>query len=529
MKQLLTPAYTFDASAKTVDLSDIEGFDIKKLYAIINIDRNQIIYAIGQPAYGLSSLTGSVLTLVYDTSSHADTDRLGIIYDFSLLEIPGDNIDGSPIPIRALPQHVSRIGFAKAISNGIDTEWGAVVGSIGTGMTVNQTGGNLVITAGTTARSETVIRSAWSWKGGVRLRSRSTLSQRIANNNFFVELVDVIGDALSYTITSATTLVVTIPNNPFTAQNLGQSVSVGLFSGTGTFLSGRYAIASVSGNDVTFTVSGFAAGSGTCSVFGWNFYRLLYDGTTATQAKFDTGRRGYASGDTTATISTTASPGHLAIITGNDVVATFADQLVASSTTIQQTVRATRVENIPDDYALRLQVRVLNGSTAPASGTTWTIGFLSVSHYANQDVSIQDVRPMGVGNGLPVEILRSATIATTLSSTTANIGTSGLTVYTDSSTNLGASATFTGTSRDGGSTPAYNIFTANAFADVAGTLRIEKSTDNTTWRKAAEIAVGANEGKDLTVRCTARYHRVVYVNGAGAQAAFLLTSAYQRI
>lgn len=113
---------------------------------------------------------------------------------------------------------------------------------------------------------------------------------------------------------------------------------------------------------------------------------------------------------------------------------------------------------------------------------------------------------------------------------TANIGTSGLTVYTDSAANLAASATFTGTSRDGGATPAFNLFVANAYADVAGTLRVEKSTDNTTWRRAsADVAVGAGEAKELVVRVTARYYRVVYVNGAGAQTAFLLTSAYQRI
>ena len=112
---------------------------------------------------------------------------------------------------------------------------------------------------------------------------------------------------------------------------------------------------------------------------------------------------------------------------------------------------------------------------------------------------------------------------------TATVGSAGLTVYTDSSTNLGASATFTGTSRDAGATPAYNLFVANAVADVAGTLRVEKSTDNTTWRKAGEVAVGAGEAKELVVRVTTRYARAVFVNGGSAQTQFLLTSAYQRI
>ncbi len=65
------------------------------------------------------------------------------------------------------------------------------------------------------------------------------------------------------------------------------------------------------------------------------------------------------------------------------------------------------------------------------------------------------------------------THAVTLTSTTANIGAAGLTVYTDSSTNLAGAAAFTGTSRDGGATPAYNFFIASAVSDQAGTLKIQ--------------------------------------------------------
>ena len=113
---------------------------------------------------------------------------------------------------------------------------------------------------------------------------------------------------------------------------------------------------------------------------------------------------------------------------------------------------------------------------------------------------------------------------------TSNLGASGLVVYTDSSTNLASSATFTGTGRDGGSTPAYNKFVVNAVADQAGTVRVEKSTDNTTWRRAtADIAVAANAPQQIEVLATTRYMRVVYVNGGSAQTQFLLTSGYHRI
>jgi hypothetical protein len=337
------------------------------------------------------------------------------------LNNPPQGDEFAPV-VRQAPQDIDRIGFTKALTGSVDSDWGTIVGSVGTGMAVNQTGGNLVITSGTTARSETIIRSTESWQGGIRLRARSTLSQRIVDNNFFVEMVDVIGDGLAYTISSATAIVVTFPSgHGFTSQNVGQSMYLGLFSGTGTRITGRYPIASVSGNDITFTVSGFAAGTGTCSAFGWNYYQLHYTGTTATNANFDTQRNGYATGVTAATINTTASPGHLAIITGNDLLATFADQLVATSATQSVNNRADRKENIPDDKNLRLQIRIANGATAPASTTTWTIGFIGVAHFANTDVSIQDIRPMNHGSPLPVSVL-NGTVTTVSTLTTLSNG-----------------------------------------------------------------------------------------------------------
>lgn len=112
---------------------------------------------------------------------------------------------------------------------------------------------------------------------------------------------------------------------------------------------------------------------------------------------------------------------------------------------------------------------------------------------------------------------------------TANIGTYGGLVYTDSSANLAISAAFTGTSRDAGSTVGYGVFAANAYADQAGTLYLEKSTDNTTWRPARLVAVAAATPVELKMLITTRYNRVRYVNGAVAQTAFLLTSTMQRI
>lgn len=81
MKQAIIPIYTFTPAAKTVDLSAIVSFDVKKLTAIINITQNQIIYAIGKSTYGLQSISGSVITLIYDTTAMSSTDKLMVLYD----------------------------------------------------------------------------------------------------------------------------------------------------------------------------------------------------------------------------------------------------------------------------------------------------------------------------------------------------------------------------------------------------------------------------------------------------------------
>lgn len=297
-----------------------------------------------------------------------------------------------------------RCGFAKVVANNVDNDY-FTLKQTGSGQTVNQSAGSLVLTTGTTAYSETVIRSVIPFSKSIILKEATTLSQRIAQNNFFIELVDVIGDGLAMTINSATSVTVTIPSNPFTSANVGQYMYMGMIS-VGSCLGGRYVIASVAGNDVTFTVSGFpSSGTGTCSLFGWNHYHILYESTTATNAKFDAQRDGWNSGDTTATISTTAST-HVGVISINKNVSAFLDQTNASGTGVELTQRASRVRNTPDDDTLLyLQIRSLNGSTNPAGTTTWTLGFIEVENFNASPVYIADVTPQSANMGLPVKVI----------------------------------------------------------------------------------------------------------------------------
>lgn len=307
----------------------------------------------------------------------------------------------------SVQQSMWRTTFAKAIASGVDPEFFTQVGALGTGITYSQTGGNLVINSGATANSELILRSVEAFNGSFEFRWQTILSQRIVNQNFIVELVDVLGDACALTVNSATSITVTIPGigATFSAANVGQSLSIGAIAGVAAAIPGRYAIASVAGDAINLTVAGWpASGSGTCSVFGWNFYRANFTGATATNINWDAGRRGYASGDTVANIGTSASPGIMGVMQYEGGMAALGSTPVASATNQQFFHAASRVVNVPDENAaLFLQIRCLNGSTAPASTTAWTVGMASMLEYYSTPVALANTR--GQSNAVPVPVV----------------------------------------------------------------------------------------------------------------------------
>jgi hypothetical protein len=310
-------------------------------------------------------------------------------------------------------EELRKYGFDKVIASGIDPLVGTVIAT-GSGQTVSQSAGNLVITAGTTINSETIIRLNGVCSPEFTAKINHILSQRNANNNFFFELVDVIGDGLAITIVSATSVTVTIPNNPFTAQNIGQSMYLGAYVGTGVFVPGRYAINAVAGNVVTFTVAGFTAGVGTCSAFGWNYHQLRYTGTTATNVDYDTQRNGWASGfGTPVTINTTAAPGHIAMLTNEQSGAMFTDATPLQSGILRANLqRSTRNANVPfSDAQMRLQIRAVNGTSAPTA-TTWTIDLVELQARSSQSISVKEIDICNTRQPLPVVLNNDSNIGT---------------------------------------------------------------------------------------------------------------------
>lgn len=326
---------------------------------------------------------------------------------------PPNETDGGAV-VRQAPIDLWVCSFAQVGSSLITPD--LTQRRLGTGVGVTQGGGNLLVTTGTNTNAEFLARSTRTFNGATIARFQSLLSQRIANQNFMVALADRIGEGLSCTINSATSISVTLTAHGLTAENVGQSMFVGAISGAAG-VPGRYAIASIPNADtINFTVAGWpASGSCTVDLFGYNHYKVLYNGTTATAAAFDAQRRGWASGDTTLTTLTSASPGHIVQIANDGRNAYVSDVLAATSTTPTITTRGSRYSNMPDpDVELYLYVWSYNGTTAPASTSTWTVGFLSVEDTTNNVVYLGGVRPQGAAAPLPVAVQGTVPVSGTV-------------------------------------------------------------------------------------------------------------------
>ena len=316
------------------------------------------------------------------------------------------------------------------------TEWSVL--TQGSGQTITVSGSALQISAGTTASAATKIRSVRSFTVPFRVWFIFYLSQRIANQSFYLELVDS------------------------TEQHYAQ---------------------------------------------------FWFDGTSATTAKYYTANAG-TSGGTTLTTLSSASYAIAEIEVFPDEV--YFVSRYTDSTSAKSYVNC-RTRLIPDpnnDYYI--QIRAVNSSSAPASNTTLYLDAVVVQDISELTVEITGGRGGGGSSqSVPVYTVNWPTVYTR----------DYLVYYTDSTTALGASATFTGTARDTGSTGYYNKFRAQAYADQAGTLYIEQSRDSSTWRVSATVSVGAGETKQVDVLIYTRYVRVRYVNGGTAQGAFELLSA----
>ena len=95
-KKLLIGQYTFDASEKTVKVKG--NISLERFLVVTNVTRNEIIYSFSSASKGgsasyLNSSDETLLSLVYDTTSHNDSDKLQVFIEEDYTEItPAEDI-----------------------------------------------------------------------------------------------------------------------------------------------------------------------------------------------------------------------------------------------------------------------------------------------------------------------------------------------------------------------------------------------------------------------------------------------------
>ena len=94
-------------------------------------------------------------------------------------------------------------------------------------------------------------------------------------------------------------------------------------------------------------------------------------------------------------------------------------------------------------------------------------------------------------------------------------------LHASTTTALAANASWTSTSEE---ILNFGRITGTVFADVAGTIYVEQSPDNTNWDVVDSWSVTANTGMGFSVELVGRYVRVRYANSATAQGTFRLFS-----
>lgn len=353
----------------------------------------------------------------------------------------------------------------------------------GSGMTIS-TGGvangsrYLNIASGTTINAETIITSKTLFKAPCAIIVGLSMSQRIANCDAFLELVEV---------DPATGLVITDTTQPSARFNNARNGASFQFTGT---------------NATTQTIN------------------VRQDGVTEI-----TGTGTYATTAATGTTPNFLPAGLFEIILRNRDVQFMSAAVDSNATKTAPVARTQRVPNPDATYALR--IRVKNAGTAPASSTDVRIHAVTITDDTRISVDFAHIAGTpSISNAMPVNIVNPSTLTVSQTGTWYSVSANGFNA--DSSTALGAGATFTGTTRDNGLQAYLKEFVANVITDQAGTLKIQKSTDNTNWFDAAVVAVTAGTPVTLQTVVTTRYSRVVYVNGGVAQGSMNLTSASYR-
>lgn len=266
------------------------------------------------------------------------------------------------------------------------------------------------------------------------------------------------------------------------------------------------------------------------SIIGWDF-----NGTTATQGIYRSGSDGTIVSSALSTITTTAGSGNFEIESFTDE-SRFHTGAQNSSAVRAASFRNVRYAADPNS-TYKLRIRAKNGSTAPASTTTMYINYVVIDDHV--EIAAELISGRGnatASDSLPVNI--SASNATVSVSGSATVTPVAVTTNVETTTVVAVNTAYAGGSKDSGSgTSAYKDFIATACADKTGTLFIQGSTDASTWRFLCKADMQAIMDPILGTSVYSvtlaqelsgfRYYRAYYINGAGTQTFFALTTRFR--
>jgi hypothetical protein len=339
------------------------------------------------------------------------------------------------------------------------TKWKVV--QQGAGQSIAVSNGVLTINAGTNPNDETIIQSIDTFTIPCRLWVGMMLSQRIANQTFWIELVSVDQNG-----------------NP----------------------DSKHAAA-------------------------WRF-----DGTLSNQAIYEVQYGGLPrlASSAVTLANPTSSYAIREIELFNDEAWFHERGLDSAANRSNSWVRHQQTPDPNAKYVIR--IHVLNGSMAPGSNTALNINLVGLYDYTELTTEVTGGRgSTNSATAEPVWVTNTVPVSGTVSANAQ----SNITDNVDTTTNLGAGQTFTGTSRDGGSPRQFShlrVTVAHQAGMVHGHLVIEQSTDNSTWRETFRVPIPSDgQYRTVDVPWTMRYIRTKFINGSQAQTLMFISSAQIRI
>ena len=361
MKQFIAPTYTFTPGTSgvgTIDLSGISSFNIKYLVSIINQSTGQIIYATGSNDFKYTNVSGTIVTLFYDTSSMNAGDTLQVIYESQEYQpsLAGFiDVDGSIGNAKLTENKALAIGNAvKKFRDGFaDLDQGASPDSLIWDVVWNSQGSSSLGRAGNaqgssymkismcpiTVNSELVMTTKKSFKFPMRFINMLSLSQRIVGQEFQVSIIGVNESGIVEVLTPKVDLnisgSITIASNVATinfvnSHGLQTSDRVILLNNTEKRLNvGPVQVTVITDKQITVPCTLANATYTAGGIVRWadpigyvkNGAGLLHESTAATTATFITRRNGFNTRLLNSTISTTA----------NATTVNFADPFNATS------------------------------------------------------------------------------------------------------------------------------------------------------------------------------------------------------